>query len=69
MRVKKVENSVKTCIICDRDIADSPKRMIPIEQPYINLWIHRDCQLNFDGDFSNYLQEYIKTHILSKEMV
>ena len=66
---KKIETNIRICIICERDIGDSPKRMIPIEKPYLNLWIHTDCYVNYPDDFNEYLKKYIETNTKSRKMV
>lgn len=48
------------CFYCNEPIKDE-HRNIPLERPYVNLFMHRDCYDKFNQqDVEIYLNEHIK---------
>lgn len=66
MKNKLPEGVIRDCIVCGEYVmVTDDKFMIALEQPYLNLYVHKHCyneiEGNLDGFLSENLEKYLKT--------
>lgn len=48
------------CAVCDEEFKeDDNKFMLPLERPYMNIFMHRGCYLSIVGNISEWINEYL----------
>lgn len=60
------ETIYKPCPVCNEELlADQKKFMIPVEVPYLNIFVHRECWRIIKDDLLNFLTKNIEKYLIN----
>ena len=60
MKNKADQNLLNYCPLCDEPVLKGTEKiMIPLEVPYLNFYMHKDCYNAIYGEFTEFLMKNI----------
>ena len=61
------EGYLQKCIVCKEDVLISDeKKMIGIEKPYVNIYVHLSCYKEIESNLEEYLKENLGEYLRNR---
>jgi len=61
------EGYLQKCIYCKEDVLiTQDKKMVALEIPYLNLYLHKECYLIIESTLLEYLKENLENYLKVK---
>jgi uncharacterized protein YmfQ (DUF2313 family) len=58
------EGFIQICIVCKKDVLKTDdKKMIGLEIPYVNLYIHKECYNEIKDTLEEFMKENLECYL------